>query len=447
MGSGKEKMAPSRATAAASTTKTPSSFRYCEGSPQWDPASYAADRELHARAAAHLARDDFAAAITESFALPPPTADPYVYHAIGSVTLPQVQHIIGLGSANGLHAWYLEDEDEAKDGAKDGAKDDDGKGDEKQQQQQQQKAGAQPPPPKALPSPPRPDIDTYVQIFDPRTVTANVLKTFSLNAKKGSIRARVAAHLLARRFLHPALGAALQVPKVKNPAAGLPANPYLDFQAWACGALGWAGPCDASERVRSSHHVLPVLMHHFGCACPSHEALALLRTLADGRPVWDIGSGNGYWTFMLRAYGLPGGVVPVDNAQSSWRVTWVPDTVVSDGVAFFNRPGNAGGRDAVLLLVYPIVGGGVAGGRPGGFTRDLVRAYKGDTLAVVGTQNHNGYTGFPDATMDEYMEREHAGEWTKVVQVPLPSFPGKDEALFVFQRGDRAPKADKAEST
>jgi hypothetical protein len=88
----------------------------------------------------------------------------------------------------------------------------------------------------------------------------------------------------------------------------------------------------------------------------------------------------------------------------------------------------------------------VAGGRPGGFTRNLVAAYRGDTLAVVGTQNHNGYTGFPDISMDEYMAREHP-EWTKVVQVPLPSFPGKDEALFVFQRGDRAPKADPSEST
>lgn len=38
-------------------------------------------------------------------------------------------------------------------------------------------------------------------------------------------------------------------------------------------------------------------------------------------------------------------------------------------------------------------------------------------------------------TMDEDMERENGTSgWQRVVQNPLPSFPGKDEALFVFQR-------------
>ncbi|KAJ2974914.1 hypothetical protein NUW58_g8505 [Xylaria curta] len=63
----------------------------------------------------------------------------------------------------------------------------------------------------------------------------------------------------------------------------------------------------------------------------------------------------------------------------------------------------------------------------------------GDTVAVVGTQNQNGYTGFRDMTMDEFMAREHSDEWVKVVQVPLPSFPGKDEALLPQNLGNKAP--------
>jgi hypothetical protein len=91
---------------------------------------------------------------------------------------------------------------------------------------------------------------------------------------------------------------------------------------------------------------------------------------------------------------------------------------------------------------------------------------------VVGTQNRNGYTGFARMTMDDFMlgidmPGDEAGRgdkgnpWVRVVQIPLPSFAGKvstnitlqtfsnhvltpfylkDEALFVFQRGDRAPK-------
>ena len=175
-------------------------------------------------------------------------------------------------------------------------------------------------------------------------------------------------------------------------------------------------------------------MHHFGCATPSHESLEILKFLADGREVADMGSGNGYWTFMLRRYGLK--VHPVDNMQSEWRVNWVNDTTISDGVKWLKKRGD--GKDMVLLLVYPVVGGGVGGGSEGGFTRNLVNAYKGDTIAVVGTQNRNGYTGFKGKTMDEYMEKEQSG-WVKAVQIPLPSFAGKDEALYVFQRGDRAP--------
>ncbi|KAH8750186.1 hypothetical protein F5883DRAFT_528223 [Diaporthe sp. PMI_573] len=91
----------------------------------------------------------------------------------------------------------------------------------------------------------------------------------------------------------------------------------------------------------------------------------------------------------------------------------------------------------VLLMVYPVVGGGLAGGVEGGFTRDLMKAFKGDTVAVVGTQNRNGYTSFSNMTFDEYMADEQPS-WTKVVQVPLPSFAGKDEALYVYQRGERA---------
>ena len=283
--------------------------------------------------------------------------------------------------------------------------------------------------------PPQADIEAYVSIFSHSTATASALKNFGTNAKKGSIRSEVAGSLNDKRYLYPALASKLTIAKVKKQPPS--ANPSFDFWAWSCRALEWCGPCTAAERVATSHHVLPILMHHFGCATPSHESLEILKILADGRSIADIGSGNGYWTFMLRRYGLI--VHPVDNMQSEWRVNWVNDTTISDGVKWLGK--NAGGKDMVLLLVYPVVGGGVGGGTEGGFTRNLVDAFQGDTIAVVGTQNGNGYTGFRNMTMDQYMEREHK-EWTKVAQIALPSFAGKDEALYVFQRGDRVPKGE-----
>ncbi|KXJ93964.1 hypothetical protein Micbo1qcDRAFT_231564 [Microdochium bolleyi] len=378
----------------------------CTGAPAWRAATYIADRSLHERAAKLLDNsDDLRGATTASFSLP--ARDSYVYHAHLSVTLAQVQHAVSLGAANHMHAWYRDPDEPSKPAA----------------------------------PPPRADVDAYLALFDSATATASALKALASNAKKNSLRARVAANLTDKRFLHPARAAQLTIPKRKHSAA--PANPYLTFLNWSCRNLEWCGPNDLSETAPvTSHPVLPLLMHHFGCVCPTFEGLEMIRLLAEGREVIDMGSGNGYWTMMLRQHGVAA-CTPVDNAQSSWRATWVDDTEIAEGDKYI-RQRRGGAPDAVLLLVYPIVGGTVAGGEEGGFTKNLIRAYKGDTLVVVGTQNRNGYTGFRGQSMDEYMAREHAGEWTKVVQIPLLSFPGKDEAMFVFQRGERAPPLQQA---
>ncbi|KAI2637641.1 hypothetical protein GGS26DRAFT_419384 [Hypomontagnella submonticulosa] len=413
----------------------PKPFTYCEGAPSWNPATYIADAALQERAETFLASDNLQSAVAASFSLPPPSRDPYVYHAVVSVTLPEVQRVVSLGGHNGLHSWYF-----APPSSDDGENGEDN-----------EKNAARLTP---LPPPPRPDIEAYLSLFSPSTSTPAALKTLLSNAKKGSLRGEIGAYLQSKRYLHPSLAPQLTIPKRAAKKGGtnkVPPNPYLTFLSWASLNLEWAGPSPAAARGGNrAHHVLPVLMHHFGCACPSHEALEILRILAGGREILDVGSGGGYWSFMLRQYGVR--VVPVDSAQSSWRVTWVSDTVIADGADYLRKrrkkskhaPQTSGPdpEEPVLLLVYPIVGGELAGGEEGGFTRRMIDAYAGDTLAVVGTQNRSGYTGFRDMSMDEYMERERSGEWVKVVQVALPSFPGKDEALFVFQRGSRAPNRD-----
>jgi len=237
-----------------------------------------------------------------------------------------------------------------------------------------------------------------------------------------SLRASIARHLLAKRHVGagPASAAPLLVAKRRAPHF----NPYLAFWAWSSRRLEWGGPCAASSGGRASHHVLPALMHHFGCVCPSYEALEMVRQVAGGRRVCDVGSGAGYWTYMLRRQGVAD-VVAVDSGQSRFRVSWIPDTVVAEGAAWLRGCGGAVGH--VLLLVYPVVGGD--------FTRAMLREYRGRDLVVAGTQNRNGYTGFGDMTMDEFVQREMSGQgWRRVLQVPLPSFAGKDEALFVFHR-------------
>ncbi|KAI0431969.1 hypothetical protein F5Y09DRAFT_303093 [Xylaria sp. FL1042] len=459
-----------------------STIAYCEGSPSWNPDAYLADAELHARAEAHLANNDLKSAIAASFSLR--ASDAYVYHAMVAVTLPQVQHVVSLGSAHGLHEWYHGEPpspspspsaspspsprthshaNESRDPAADSTEIQP----QPQPQPQPQLSNAPTSRPPVLSPPPQPDIEAYLSIFSPTNSASTALKNYTANAKRGSLRREIGAHLASKRYVHPSLN--LNIPRAK-PSKPPPPNPYLTFLSWAGRNLEWAGPGPSSARGRpSSHYVLPIFMHHFGCVCPSHESLEILRLVASGREIIDMGSGNGYWTRMLRDYhafhtpapppptssqtastskskakAKPAAptplVTPVDSAQSSWRTTWVRDTLIVDGVAYL-RETRSGAKDAVLLLVYPIVGGGVAGGSEGGFTRSMLDAYEGDTVAVVGTQNHNGYTGFRDMTMDEFMAREHGDEWVKVVQVALPSFPGKDEALYVFQRGSRVPSS------
>lgn len=59
-------------------------------------------------------------------------------------------------------------------------------------------------------------------------------------------------------------------------------------------------------------------------------------------------------------------VVAIDNGMSEWRTMWIGDTVETDGVEWLAK--HEGGKDAVLLLVYPMVGGE--------FTSKMIKAYR-----------------------------------------------------------------------
>ena len=177
--------------------------------------------------------------------------------------------------------------------------------------------------------------------------------------------------------------------------------------------------------------------HHFGCVCPTYDAISLLQQSAvsgpekaQQRPILEIGSGNGYWAYMLRKSGAV--VYCVDNGASAWRTTWIGDTIAADGIEFVQKPPpklrtqlGLGVANAILLLVYPQVSAD--------FTGKILRAYQGDTIVLAGTQNSNGFTAFLEETISTWMARE-APDFEKTVQIPLPSFAGKDEALYIFTR-------------
>ena len=194
-------------------------------------------------------------------------------------------------------------------------------------------------------------------------MTSKALIALGSNAKKDTVRADIAKHLQAL-YAPPDAARKLVVSKSK-----VHVNPYFDVSAWANQNLEWAGPEDNTAKVKFSHAILPILYHHFGCVCPSYEALSYIQQVAKGRTILDVGSGNGYWAYMLRRFDINPKkkltVTAVDNGLSEWRTVWIGDTIETDGYKWLQE--NEGGKDGVLLLVYPMVGQE--------FTSKMIKAY------------------------------------------------------------------------
>lgn len=275
------------------------------------------------------------------------------------------------------------------------------------------------------------EIAAYTSLFDASLNLPKALNGFKANAKANTLRQQVSIYL-DDRFFNTTNGL---IPS-KKPRTHI--NPYYSLWTYSSHELEWAGPVPATTHTKIAHHILPIYYHHFGCVVPSYAALHVIAKLAQPSkpskepvlPILDVGSGNGYWTYMLRNFpvtDISGAKVlevrPIDNQLSEYRVSWVRDTIKSDGQAYLKQNGN--GKGCILLLVYPQA--------TGNFTGPIMQAFEGDTIVVAGTQNGNGFTGFQEQVVDEWVEKKLPA-FALTLRMPLPSFAGKDEALFVFQR-------------
>jgi predicted negative regulator of RcsB-dependent stress response len=81
------------------------------GSKSFDPENLFQDEEKLKAANNYLEKNDLRSAVTALFALA--ENDSYVYHAIASVTLAQVQQAILQGHHHGLHDWYKDGDGKA----------------------------------------------------------------------------------------------------------------------------------------------------------------------------------------------------------------------------------------------------------------------------------------------------------------------------------------------
>ena len=259
------------------------------------------------------------------------------------------------------------------------------------------------------------------------------MNAFKGSAKASTLRSHISTYLDSR--LHNSSQGLLPNKKDRKHT-----NPYLSLWAYSCRELDWAGPWPNTAFTKISHHILPIFYHHFGCIVPSYAALHVIAKLAQPskpskepvKPILDIGSGSGYWTYMLRKFPsdsnmLPLNVCAIDNETSEYRISWINDTIKTNGMDYLAKNNN--GKDSVLLLVYPQT--------TGNFTGPILKKFEGDAIVVAGTQNSNGFTAFKDVVVDEWVAK-NLKDWELSLRMPLPSFAGKDEAMFVFQRKKNA---------
>lgn len=82
---------------------------YCVGSDAFQPEQVAQDKTIQDQVNQALLKNDLLGA--SRILLNLPANDDYTYHAVTSVKLAQVQHVVDLGGVNGLHAWYRNEDD------------------------------------------------------------------------------------------------------------------------------------------------------------------------------------------------------------------------------------------------------------------------------------------------------------------------------------------------
>lgn len=76
----------------------------CTGNPSFQPEAIVEDQNRLKESRLLLAEGNLYDAIRVLFGLP--ERDIYTYHAMTAVKLAEVQRIVSLGGANGLHTWY-----------------------------------------------------------------------------------------------------------------------------------------------------------------------------------------------------------------------------------------------------------------------------------------------------------------------------------------------------
>lgn len=177
---------------------------------------------------------------------------------------------------------------------------------------------------------------------------------------------------------------------------------------------------------------------------PTEPALALLAKHA---PLVEVGAGSGLWAGLLRRRGVD--VVAYDTAAFERRWNAEPGNI-EEGATLYEPAGaqesfgggvRAGGpgaaaehADRALVLMWPDYGG------KGTYALDALRAYRGDTLVLVGEwagRTFGSYSAALPETGQSFSSDAQAyveEHFAEVEVMRLPSFPMSLDCVAVYAR-------------
>lgn len=159
-------------------------------------------------------------------------------------------------------------------------------------------------------------------------------------------------------------------------------------------------------------------------AIPSNRSIKFIADILDGRPVVEIGAGNGYWAWMLSQHGVE--VAAYDLHPVGHELSWFRDSeelsLPVKAEAYFDV--QLGGvnkladhPDHALFLCWPTMDP---------WAYDALRIYKGSLVIYIG--EHGG------CNADDSFFQELEANWTYVERGPLVAWEGIHDSLTVYER-------------
>jgi hypothetical protein len=147
----------------------------------------------------------------------------------------------------------------------------------------------------------------------------------------------------------------------------------------------------------------------FAWSVPTRAAIDAIAAFVGGRLILEVCAGSGLWARLLSDVGVR--VVATDGSPVA-GATYIP-VAATEAEAAVRAHVEAEG----LFLCWPPMRSGCA--------YHAVRAFAGDRLV---------YAGDPRFTADAALHALLAREWMLRQRLPLPSWPGLDDALCLYER-------------